>query len=270
MVAGIDVSGHVHASKDARFREGDPVVVIGSGMGEDRDGGYAEFVRVPGDVVMNLPKGMSPYQAMAYGTAGFTAALAIQRMEDNGQHPDQGPILVNGATGGVGSFAIDMLAGLGYEVTAFTGKAEAESYLSGLGAREVLLRSGQDLGARPLEKAVWAGAIDNVGNGELTWLTRTVKPLGSIASVGLAGGFEFTTTVMPFILRGINLLGINSLLIPMALKRRILGRLAGDLHSRHMDKIITRSVSLHELPGAFDANIQGQVTGRTVVVIGGG
>lgn len=268
MVAGIDVSGYVHSSRDDRFREGDPVVVIGSGMGEDRDGGYSAYVRVPGDTVMPLPEGMSLYDAMAYGTAGFTAALAVQRMQDNGQHPDLGPILVNGATGGVGSFAIDMLTGLGFEVTAFTGKSEAEHYLRELGASSVLLRCDQDFGARPLEKALWGGAVDNVGDGELTWLTRTVKPLGNIASVGLAGGFEFTTTVMPFILRGVNLLGINSLVIPAELKHRTLSRLAGDLRARHMDKIVTRRVSLEDLPGAFDANIKGQVTGRTVVQIG--
>lgn len=267
MVAGIDVSGHVHSSQDARFREGDAVVVIGCGLGEDRDGGYAEYVRVPGDSVMPLPDDMTLHEAMAYGTAGFTAALAVQRMQDNGQRPDLGPILVNGATGGVGSFAIDMLSGLGFEVVAFTGKPEATDYLEEIGAARVLLRGDQDWGKRPLEKALWGGAVDNVGNGELTWLTRTVKPLGNIASVGLAGGFEFTTTVMPFILRGINLLGINSLVIPMELKRTTLSRLAGDLRSRHIERIVTRTVPLDSLEGVFEGYIAGLSKGRTVVEI---
>ncbi len=269
LVAGIDVSGTVHTSADDRLRVGDPVCVIGNGLGEERDGGYARFVRVPADSVMKLPSGMSLYDAMAYGTAGFTAALAVQRMEDNGQRPDHGPLLVNGATGGVGSFAIEMLSGLGFEVTAFTGKREAEPYLRDLGASEVVLRGEQELGQRPLEKALWGGAVDNVGGDELAWLTRTVKPLGNIASVGLAGGIELSTTVMPFILRGVNLLGINSVLIPAELKRHVLQRLATDLRARHLDKIVTRTVTLDELPGAFDDNIKGRVTGRTVVEIGG-
>jgi len=267
MVAGIDVAGQVAHSSDARFREDDAVAVIGCGLGEQRDGGYAEYVRVPAEHVMPLPQGLSLYEVMALGTAGFTAALGIQRMEDNQQKPEQGPILVNGATGGVGSFAIDMLSTLGFAVTAFTGKRESESYLRALGASDVQFRDQTELGRRPLERAIWGGAVDSVGGEELAWLTRTVKPLGNIASIGLAGGQQLSTTVMPFILRGINLLGINSVLIPMTLKRRVLERLASDLKPRHLNQIVSRQVTLDELPGVFNDYIDGRVTGRTVVRI---
>lgn len=267
MVAGIDVAGHVERSSDTRFREGEAVAVIGCGLGERRDGGYAEYVRVPAEYVMLVPEGLSLYEVMALGTAGFTAALGIQRMQENHQRPEQGPILVNGATGGVGSFAIDMLSTLGYSVTAFTGKQESESYLRALGASDIRFRDQTELGRRPLERAVWGGAVDSVGGEELAWLTRTVKPLGNIASIGLAGGHKFCTTVMPFILRGINLLGINSVLIPMSLKHQVLERLGADLKPRHLDKIVSRTVTLDELPAVFGDYLDGRVTGRTVVKI---
>ena len=225
-------------------------------------------MRVPAEHVMPLPDGLSLYEVMALGTAGFTAALGIQRMEDNNQKPEHGPILVNGASGGVGSFAIDMLTALGYQVTAFTGKQSSEDYLRELGASDILLRAETELGQRPLERAIWGGAVDSVGGEELGWLTRTVKPLGNIASIGLAGGFAFSTTVMPFILRGINLLGINSVLIPMELKLHVLERLATDLKPRHLQQIVVRTVTLDELPTVFDDYVQGKVTGRTVVKIG--
>lgn len=267
MVAGIDVSGQVHSSDSAQFATGDPVLVIGSGLGEERDGGYAEYVRVPADRVLPLPAGLSLYEAMAFGTAGFTAALAVQRMEDNGQHPEHGPILVNGATGGVGSFAIAMLSSLGFEVTALTGKPQSSAYLRGLGATEILLRRDVEMGDRPLEKTLWGGAVDSVGGNELGWLTRTVRPLGNIASIGLAGGHTLSTTVMPFILRGINLLGINSVLIPRALKLKILQRLAGDLKPENLALIVSREVTLEQLDGIFQDYLDGSVTGRTVVKI---
>jgi NADPH2:quinone reductase len=267
MVAGIDVAGHVQSSTDTRYREGDPVAVIGCGLGEDRDGGFSEFVRVPADLVMPLPSGLTVYEAMALGTAGFTAALGIIRMEENHQQSEHGPILVNGATGGVGSFTIDMLAARGYEVTAFTGKRESEPYLKQLGATDVLYRGDTDFGERPLERALWGGAVDSVGGNELAWLTRTVKPLGNIASIGLAGGYKFSTTVMPFILRGINLLGINSVLIPMTLKMQVIERLASDLKPSHMNQIVNRTVDLVDLSPVFEDYIQGRITGRTVVKI---
>ncbi len=265
LVGGIDVAGAVQSSTDERFREGDEVLVTGHGLSEDHDGGYAELVRVPGDWVVPLPDGLDARQAMALGTAGFTAAIAIDRMELNGQRPDHGKVLVTGATGGVGSFAIDMLAGLGYEVAALTGKSDAREYLESLGVSEIVARGQVEMGTRPLERAVWAGAIDNVGGDVLAWLTRTTKPNGNIASIGLAGGVELHTTVMPFILRGVNLLGINSVFVERDVRLRLWGRLAGDLRPRHLDGIVTREVGLDELPGILDGYLEGSVTGRTVV-----
>jgi NADPH2:quinone reductase len=204
---------------------------------------------------------------MALGTAGFTAGLAVDRMEHNGQHPDKGPILVNGATGGVGSFAIDMLAGLGYQVTAFTGKHNQDDYLKTLGAAKMLYRDETETAGAPLEKAIWGGAIDSIGGDELAWLTRTVKPEGNIASIGLAGGIKLNTTVMPFILRGISLLGINSVFVPQERRRKVWSRLGADLKPGHMEQIVTHQVDLDSLSDVFDAYIAGKVTGRTVVKI---
>ncbi len=267
LIGGIDVAGVVASSSDKRFREGDEVLVTGHGLSEDHDGGYAEYVRVPGDWVVPLPKGMTAFEAMALGTAGFTAALAIHQMEHNRQHPDRGPIVVTGATGGVGSVAIDILAGLDYDVVAVTGKAEAGEYLNMLGAKEIRSRQDLEMGKRPLEKALWGGAIDNLGGEVLAWLTRTVVPLGNIAAIGLAAGHELHTTVMPFILRGVNLLGINSSQCPRDLRLRVWERLAGDMRPRHLDKIVTRTVSLPEMAPVFGGLIAGTLTGRTVVKI---
>lgn len=268
MVGGIDVAGFVVQSEDARYKEGDAVVATGFGLGEEHDGGYSEYVRLSADWLVPLPDGLSLRDSMAFGTAGFTAALAVDAMQHNGQAPDLGPVLVNGATGGVGSFAIDMLAGLGFSVTAFTGKRDQEAYLKGLGASELLLRGEAELGTRPLERALWGGAVDNVGADELGWLTRTVQPGGNIASIGLAGGIKLETTVMPFILRGINLLGINSVYVPHERRVRVWQRMASDLRPRHMDDIVTRSVDLDGLGEVFDGYIAGTVTGRTVVKMG--
>ena len=269
MVGGIDVAGVVCASNDARYAEGDPVVITGFGLSEDFDGGYAEYVRASGDWLIPLPDGMSLRDSMAIGTAGFTAALAVDAMELNGQRPDQGPVLVNGATGGVGSFAIDMLGGLGYEVTAFTGKRDQDEYLRGLGASRILYRDEVEMGTRPLEKALWAGAVDNVGGDQLAWLTRTMQPESNIASIGLAGGFKLETTVMPFILRGVNLLGINSVYVGRDRRERVWQRLASDLKPRCIDRIVTLEVTLSDLPSAFGGYLAGAVTGRAVVRIGG-
>ncbi|WP_025772479.1 oxidoreductase [Thioalkalivibrio sp. HK1] len=269
MVAGIDVAGTVHHSQDPAWPEGTPVVVTGFGLGEEHDGGYGEYARVPADWLVGLPEGLSQRDSMAIGTAGFTAALAVDQMERNRQRPDGGPILVNGATGGVGSFAIDMLAGLGYEVVAFTGKRDQDQYLRTLGAKRILYRDEVEIGTKPLEKPLWAGAVDNVGGRELAWLTRTMKPGGNIASIGLAGGFVLETTVMPFILRGVNLLGINSVYVESAWRQRIWQRLASDLKPRHLDRIVTSEIALADLPTAFDAYINGKVTGRAVVRIAG-
>jgi NADPH2:quinone reductase len=211
---------------------------------------------------------MSAMQAMQIGTAGYTAALAIHRMEQNGQLPESGPVVVTGATGGVGSIAIDMLDASGYEVVAVTGKSGEEAYLRSIGAREILLREGMDLGKRPMEKARWAGAIDNLGGDYLTWLTRTMKYGGNIASIGLAASASLNTTVLPFILRAVCLLGINSVDTPRTLRLAVWSRIGGDLMPRHLDTIGHRTIGFDELPDAFQAYIDGGVTGRTVVEIG--
>ena len=267
LVGGIDVAGYVHSSDDSRFSEGDAVLVAGCGMSEDHDGGYAEYTRVPGDWVVALPEGLSLRESMAIGTAGFTAGIAIDRMQHNGQRPDGGPILVNGATGGVGGYAIDMFAGLEFQVTAFTGKHDADDYLRTLGATDICYRGEVEMGTRALEKALWGGAVDSVGGDELGWLTRTVRPCGNIASIGLAGGTSLNTTVMPFILRGVNLLGINSVYIPTDVRDRVWQRLGTDLRPRHFDQIVTRTVDLDALPGVFDDYVTGKNTGRTLVKI---
>jgi len=268
LVGGIDLAGIVESSSDARFAPGSAVLVTGCGLSETHDGGYAQFARVPGDWVIPMPPGLDAFTAMAVGTAGFTAALAIHRMEQNGQEPGGGAIAVTGASGGVGSLAIDMLSGRGYRVAAISGKADAVPYLRELGASEVLLRAGLDLGSRPLENARFGGAIDNVGGEILTWLTRTVDFWGNIASIGLASGAAFTTTVMPFILRGVALLGINSSATRRDWRLTVWQRIATDLRPRHLERIVTRTIEFAELPAAFPAYLTGGVTGRTVVRIG--
>jgi acrylyl-CoA reductase (NADPH) len=267
LVGGIDLAGVVRESTDARYRAGDAVLVTGCSLSETFDGGYAEVARVAGDSVIPMPRGLDAFQAMALGTAGFTAALAIHRMEINGQEPARGAIAVTGATGGVGSIAIDMLAGRGYEVVAVSGKAEAAEYLTSLGAAKIISRAEFPFGTRPLEAARFAGAIDNVGGDMLAGLTRCTDSWGNIASVGLAGGFELKTTVMPFILRGVNLLGINSSATRREERLKVWERIATDLKPRHLARIVTKTISFDELPTAFAPYIQGAVTGRTVVKI---
>jgi acrylyl-CoA reductase (NADPH) len=268
LVGGIDLAGTVETSADARFKPGDAVLVTGCGLSETHDGGYAQFARVPAEWVIPMPAGLDAMTAMSLGTAGFTAALAIHRMEQNGQTPGGGPIVVTGATGGVGSIAVDMLATRGYQVVAVSGKADAGEYLKALGATEVLDRKSLDLGSRPLENARFAGAIDNLGGEVLTWLTRTVDFWGNIASIGLAASPELKTTVMPFILRGVALLGINSSATRREWRLAVWQRIATDLKPRQLARIVTRTIDFDELPQAFPAYIAGGVTGRTVVRIG--
>jgi len=270
LVGGIDLAGVVESSTDARYREADVVLVTGCGLSETVDGGYAEFARIAGDAVIPMPRGLDTWRAMALGTAGFTAALAIHRMEHNGQAASNGPIAVTGASGGVGSIAIDMLASRGYEVIAITGKADAVPYLESLGATRVLLRKDIDYGSRPLEPAQFAGAIDSVGGEILTWLTRTIDAGGNIASVGLAASAELKTTVMPFILRGANLLGINSSATPRKPRLEVWERIASDLAPRRLSSIAHRTIAFGELPGAFQAYLDGGVRGRTVVAMRAG
>jgi len=268
LIAGIDVAGRVLSSEVPRFKAGDQVLVTGYDFGVAKDGGYSEIVRTPAEWVVPLPKGMTTYQAMAIGTAGFTVALCINRLEDNGQFPGQGPFIVTGATGGVGMIAVDILSRLGYEVVALTGKLAQEAELKLLGAARVLDRNAIKLDGPPLEKAQWGGAIDNVGGDILAWLTRTVVPWGNIASVGLAGGSQLNTTVMPFILRGVSLLGITSSGCPTELRHKLWHRLATDLAPKHLDRIVSRNASMEDLPEIFENMLAGKTVGRTVVKIG--
>ena len=267
LVGGIDLAGTVVGSRDPRYPAGQHVLVTGCGLSETHDGGYAEYARLDGDWVIPLPAGMGTADAMKIGTAGFTAALAIHRMEHNGQAPANGPVVVTGATGGVGSLAINMLAGRGYEVVAVSGKPEADDYLREIGAARILRRQELNLGSKPMEKALWAGAIDNVGGELLAWLTRTTDQWGNIASIGLAGGAKLETTVMPFILRGVNLLGINSVLTPRATRLEVWQRIAGDLKPKGLERICSKTVPFAALPGEFDDYLKGRVVGRAVVKI---
>ena len=268
LVGGIDFAGVVESTTDPRYKPGTAVLVTGCGLSETHDGGYAQFARVPGDWVIPMPPGLDAFTAMALGTAGFTAALAIHRMEQNGQEPAGGPIAVTGASGVVGSIAIDMLSARGYRVVAVSGKAEAVPYLKELGASEVLLRKDLDFGSRPLENARFGGAIDNLGGDTLTWLTRTVDFWGNIASIGLASSASLNTTVMPFILRGVALLGINSSATRREWRLAVWQRIASDLRPRHLERIVTRTITFEQLPAAFPDYIGGHSTGRTVVKIG--
>lgn len=264
---GIDLAGVIVSSEDTDFQPGTEVLVNGCGLSETVDGGYSEYARVDSKSLVKIPKGLSALEVMQIGTAGYTAALAIHRMEQNGQSPDQGPIVVTGATGGVGSIAIDMLSRRGYEAVAVTGKATEEGYLREIGASRILLRDQVDLGKRPMEKTQWAGAIDNLGGDYLTWLTRTVNYGGNIASIGLAASMALNTTVLPFILRAVCLLGINSVDTPPELRRAVWVRIGSDLKPKHLDTIGHKTISFDELPGAFQAYIDGTVTGRVVVEI---
>ena len=262
---GIDLAGTVVSSEDVTFEPGMEVLVNGCGLSETRDGGYSEFARVDSGSLVPIPGGLDAAQTMQLGTAGYTAALAIHRMEQNGQLPENGPVVVTGATGGVGSIAIDMLAGRGYDVIAVTGKAGEEDYLHKLGASRILLRDEIDFGKRPLEKAEFAGAIDNLGGDYLAWLTRTTDYGGNIASIGLAASPALNTTVIPFILRAVCLLGINSVDTPRDLRLAVWSRIAADLKPQHLDVIGGVTVDFDDLPGCFQDYLDGRVTGRVVV-----
>lgn len=269
-VGGIDVSGVVVSSTDARFKAGDQVLVTGYDMGVSHDGGYAEYVRVPADWVVALPEGMPLGAAMILGTAGFTAALAIHRLQQNEVSPDKGKVIVTGATGGVGSLAIQMLSKLGYHVVAVTGKEGEHDFLTSIGAHEILSRKEIDLSSkRPLEKSQWAGALDAVGGDTLAWLARTMQQDGAIASFGNAGGVELHTTVFPFILRGVKLLGVDSAATAMPLRKQLWQRLAGELKPPQLNAL-AHSISFAQLPEIFPKMINGETCGRTLVKIAGG
>jgi acrylyl-CoA reductase (NADPH) len=269
-VGGIDLSGTVLASEDSRFKLGDPVIATSFDIGVAHHGGYAEIARVPGDWVVPLPIGLSLFDAMALGTAGFTAALAVVRMEENGLRPEKGSVIVTGATGGVGSLAVDMLAKGGYHVVALTGKESEAEYLRGLGASEVMLRQSLDLAKiRPLDRARWAGAVDNLGGEVLAWIASTMAQGGTIASIGLAASMSLNTTVAPFILRGVSLLGIDSGYIREPYRSGVWQRLAGDLRPPHLNDM-ARKIPFDDLPDAFGEFLAGRAKGRAVVEIAGG
>jgi acrylyl-CoA reductase (NADPH) len=266
-VAGIDMSGTVEDSSDPRWKKGDKVIVHAYDFGVAHDGGYAERVRVPGDWIVRRPESMTAFDAMTLGTAGFTAGQAIQLMEHNGLNPGNGPVAVTGATGGVGSVAVEVLAKNGYHVVAITGKAGETAYLKGIGAKEVLLRDSIDLARiRPLDKATWAGVIDNLGGDLLSWLLSTCKVGATVASVGLAASHKLDTTVMPFILRGVMLLGVDSANCAMGARQRIWNKLAVEWRPDSVHDQV-RTIDFDELPTHFDAYIKGMVRGRTVVRI---
>ncbi|EIC20003.1 YhdH/YhfP family quinone oxidoreductase [Thiorhodovibrio frisius] len=264
LIGGIDASGTVEVSAHSDFHPGDAVLTTGWGLSFDHDGGYCEYLCVPGDWLTMLPPGLDLAGSMTLGTAGLTAALAAHQMLLNGQEPAMGPILVTGASGGVGCIALALLAKLGFEVAAVSGKSELHPWLQSLGAGQILGRDQLPGGQRPLEKAVWGGAIDNVGGDMLGQITRTLAPNGSIASIGLAAGTELNTTVMPFILRGIKLLGCNSVDVSKVLRQQLWSRLAEDWRV-DLEPIRTDTISLDALPATFERMLAGQTHGRVLV-----
>ena len=268
LVPGIDMSGVVAESSDPRFKPGDEVIVTSYDLGVSHSGGFSEYARVKAAWVVPLPQGLTLKEAMALGTAGFTVALAIHQLEKMGLKPQNGPVLVTGATGGAGSIAISILKTLGYTVAASTGKESEHAYLKELGADTILSRQETSAESnRPLEKELWAGSVDSVGGSTLAYLLRTTKYGGSVASFGNTGGANFSTTVFPFILRGVNLLGIESAYCPMELRRQLWEHLASDYKPKHLLDTIGHEVPLDQLPQALATIIKGGVRGRTIIRI---
>lgn len=264
LVGGIDLAGHVVASDDPTFKEGDAVLATGSGLSETRDGGYSEYVRLPAQWTVPLPAGLDLRESMVIGTAGFTAALALLRMVENRQTPELGPLCVTGATGGVGSLAVDIFSRAGFKVHAVSGKADQHDYLRMLGASEVLSRDALAT-ARPMESARFGGGLDNVGGPMLASLLAQTAPYGNVASAGLAATHALQTTVMPFIIRGVSLLGVASAGTARDIRLEVWRRLAGDWKPRHLDRIATREVGLDGLPDVFAGMLRGGSLGRTLV-----
>ncbi len=264
LVGGIDVAGHVVSSTDPKLKEGDAVLVTGSGLSETRDGGYAQYARIEAKWAIPLPAGLSLRESMIIGTAGFTAALALLRMQDNRQTPAQGPLAVTGATGGVGSLAVDIFSRAGYEVHAISGKPEHADYLKQLGATQVL---GRDVlaEAKAMEAARFGGGLDNVGGTMLASLLARTRPYGTVASAGLAASAELPTTVMPFIIRGVSLLGVASAGTARDIRDEVWKRLASEWKPAHLDAICTREATLAELPDVFAGMLAGGSFGRTLV-----
>jgi len=264
LVGGIDVAGHVVASTDPAYREGDAVLATGCGLSETRDGGYAQYARLESRAVIALPASLSLREAMIIGTAGYTAALALLRLRENRQQPEMGPLIVTGASGGVGMLALDIFSRAGFEVHAVSGKAERADFLRSIGASEVLRREALHT-TRPLEPARYGGGLDNVGGPMLVSLLAQTVPYGNVASAGLAASPALDMTVMPFILRGVSLLGIGSSGSARDIREQVWALLAGDWRPRHLDRICTREIGLDGLPEVFDAMLAGESFGRTVV-----
>jgi len=268
LIGGIDSCGDIVQSNDANFAVSDQVLVTGCGLSETRNGGYSEWLRIPANIAVPLPAGLGPFEAMAIGTAGFTAALALHRMEQNGQTPDMGPIVITGASGGVGCLAIDIFSRRGYEVVAVSNKKAQWEFLQSLGAARVINREALLQGKQPLEKALCGGAVDTAGGEMLSRIIASTQPWGSIASIGLAAGMEFSSTVMPFILRGVSLLGIDSATCPYDLRCRLWQRLATDLKPHHLEEIVTQVITLEDLDRVFEELLAGRTSGRTLVTTG--
>ena len=265
IIPGVDLAGVVVEPGGSGLDVGASVIVHGYDLGVAHHGGFTQFARVPSSWIVPLPAGLTTRQAMAIGTAGFTAALSVHALEQHGLTPDAGPVLVTGATGGVGSVAVGILAERGYEVAASSGKPEAAAFLKQLGASEVLGRDETSGPGKPLERERWAGAVDCVGASTLPYILRTLKYGGAVAASGNTGGISLESTVFPFILRGVALLGIDSVQMPLEQRREVWQRIATDLRPRGLDNIGTREVSLAELPDALDAVLAGANTGRTLV-----
>jgi putative YhdH/YhfP family quinone oxidoreductase len=266
LVGGIDVAGHVVASTDPAFREGDAVLCTGCGLSETRDGGYSEYVRLESAWTMPLPRGLSLRESMILGTAGFTAGLALLRMQQNGQSPGHGPIAVTGATGGVGMLALGIFGRAGYTVHALSGKPEQADFLRSLGAAEVLGREAA-LSTKPMDSARFGGALDNVGGAALAGLLAQTVPYGNVASCGLVGSPDLSATVMPFIIRGVSLLGIASAGTARNQREQVWERLADAWKPDALERICTREIGLSGLPEVFDTMLAGRSFGRTLVKI---
>lgn len=268
LIPGIDLAGEVVASTERSIPVGTEVLAHGYDLGVSRHGGYSEYQRVPAEWVVPLAPGLSPRDAMAIGTAGFTAGMSVAALEERGLQPDDGPVLVTGASGGVGGTALAILADRGYEVWAATGKEDEADQLRSLGAAGILTRDEVTAEGRPLESERWAGAVDAVGGATLPYVLRTMRRGGTVASSGNAGGAKLETTVFPFILRGVALLGMDSVLVPIARRRDLWDRLATDLRPRDLGRRVTE-VGLDEVDGALDAIVAGSARGRWVVRVGG-
>ncbi len=265
MTPGIDVAGVIHYTRHKNFRQGEEVLLTGCGMGETYDGGYAEFVKAPAEFVIRKPETLSLEECITLGTAGFTVAYALYRLEENHLTPEQGDVIITGATGGVGSIAVNIFANKGYRVVAMTGKADEHNWLQQLGAAAIIPRFKAREKPDPLATGQWAGAVDNVGGETLAWLIRTMKSRGSIASIGLVAGYQLETTVMPFILRGVNLLGINSVDCPMPLRQVLWNKLAHEYRPDKLDSVLKKRLMLEEVPDYCLAMLNGKITGRAII-----